>query len=108
MYPHDPTLTGSRDAMLFAAHAVGAILRASPTGRFQTATGNPYARDSNPVQLADPGQAAIRRIRDLAVDPAVPEAFTTTTEAARALQNVAASDPAAASSLQLVEIGAAP
>lgn len=107
VYPHDPTPPSSHDAMFLGGNAA-AILRGSPAGRFQARAGNPYVRESHPVQLADPGRAAIRRVRDLAADPAVPEGFTTTTEAARTLQNLAAADPSATASLQLVGIGTAP
>jgi hypothetical protein len=93
---------------MFLGGNAAAILRGSPVGRFQVTARNPYVRESHPLQLADAGQAAIRRVRDLAADPAVPEGFTTTTEAARTLQNLAATDPSAAASFQLVGIGTAP
>jgi hypothetical protein len=107
VYPHEPTLAASRLAMSLADHAAAAVLAAGAVGKFQAATGNPYETHANPVQLADPGRAAIRRVRDLATDPSVSTQFTTTTEAARTLETLAASSPELAGSLQLVGIGAA-
>jgi hypothetical protein len=108
VYPHEPGLPGTFDRASLPSHVASVVLHAGSAGKFERAVGNPYRAPGDPVSLADPGQATIRRVRDLTTDPAASAAFTTTTEAARALAEVTTANPELSGSLQLVGIGAAP
>ena len=108
VYPHEPGLAGTFDRARLPSHVASVVLHTSAAGKFERAAGNPYHGPGDPITLADPGQATIRRVRDLTADPAASAAFTTTTEAARALADLTTANPELAGSLQLVGIGAAP